>query len=150
MQKARKRELGQPRALRRGGDRDHQHGGQDRSEAESESVDGTRGEDRRAESALTPVSVIAASSASAPRDRGQALPGRQAPSTISNPPQPTRAAAWLRNVADGATLKAIRVGTATASTAATASTQPGTGVGPGTGAVAGATTAAARFKAVSP
>ena len=93
---------------------------------------------------------MAASSASAPGDRGHAVPGRQVASTIRKPPQPTRAAAWLKNVADGATLKAMRVGTATASTAPTASTQAGTGVGPGREPVAGATTAAARFKAVSP
>jgi hypothetical protein len=88
--------------------------------AESASVDGTAPK-TDPESALTAVSVMAASSASAPRERGHADAGRQVASTIRKPPQPTRAAAWLKNVADGATLNAISVGQATAPQAAVAS-----------------------------
>ncbi len=115
--------------------------------AESESVEGTAPKTDAA-SALMAVSVIAASSASAPRERGHAEPGRHVASTIRKPPQPTRAAAWLKKVADGATLNAMRVGTATARTAPTASAQAGTGAG--REPVADPRTGAARFKAVSP
>ena len=105
--------------------------------ADSDSVDGTAPK-TDADSALIAVSVIAASSASAPRERGHAEPGRHVASTIRKPPQPTRAAAWLKKVADGATLNAIRVGTATAKTAPRASAQAGTGAG--SAPVAGPTT----------
>ena len=58
--------------------------------------------------------AIDASTASEPRERGRALWASPAPSTRRKPPQPTNAAAWLKKVAEGATLKAIRVGKATA------------------------------------
>jgi len=54
----------------------------------------------------------------------------------------------LKNVADGATLNAIRVGTATAKTAPMASAEVGTGADKAP--VAGPAREAARFKAVSP
>ena len=55
------------------------------------------------------------------RARPGATLGTSAASTIRKPPQPTSAAAWLKKVADGATLKAISVGRATAAVATKAS-----------------------------
>ena len=69
--------------------------------------------------ALIVASASAATSASAPLERGQALRGSDVASTSRNAPQPTNAAAWLKKVADGATLKAMSVGSATAKTAQT-------------------------------
>ena len=65
--------------------------------------------------------AIAASMASDPWERGRAFCASPAPSTSRKPPQPMKAAAWLKKVAEGATLKAIRVGNATATLASTGS-----------------------------
>ena len=79
--------------------------------ADKASDHGTRAEDRRRERAERQSAPVAASSASAPRERGQRRrSAASAASTIRKPPQPTSAAAWLKKVADGATLKAMSVG----------------------------------------
>ena len=57
--------------------------------------------------------------------RGHASAAITSPSTSRKPPQPTKAAAWLKKVAEGATLKAIRVGRAIARPAQSARNRSG-------------------------
>jgi hypothetical protein len=78
-----------------------------------------------AASALSATNAIAASSAIAPRERGQASLGSKMPRTSRKPPQPMNAAAWLKKVAEGGTLNAISVGSATATTAHETTSGPG-------------------------
>ena len=86
---------------------------------DSDSAHGTAAQSDAA-SAARKTMASAASSAWLPRDWGRASRGSQVASTSRKPPQPTNAAAWLKNVAEGATLKAMRVGKATARLASAA------------------------------
>ena len=91
---------------------------------ESESDHGAPAKTEAPRAARTRI-AIAASMASDPRERGRAFCASPAPSTSRKPPQPTNAAAWLKKVAEGARLKAIRVGKAIARQASRASARPG-------------------------
>ena len=109
-----KRILADAGALRRSAHRDDQHrtaDGPGRGQRQETTAPPPKIE---APSAASNSSARAASNSSAAGLRGHAALGIAVPSTSRKPPQPTRAAAWLKNVADGATLNAIRVGNTTA------------------------------------
>ena len=87
--------------------------------APAEDSDSDQGADSNAEapSAARTRAASDTSKAVLPVEAGQAVRGSAAPSTSRKVPQPTNAAAWLRKVADGETLKATSVGSTTANEA---------------------------------
>ena len=103
--------VAEPRARRRGTDRDDEHGGERACPATTATATTARAAHRRcAERGEHAGCASAPSRAGRRGERGTARTRQSGASTSRKPPQPTNAAAWLKNVADGATLKAISVG----------------------------------------